>query len=322
MPFTSVGYDGIIDEVSWARMQPALGRWPYGVDGNSWVPSIVTGTTVPKVRIQAGSGFGWGVHDLLDVDTDITVTTPPTTAGATRWDTFVVRRNWTGVGGATSLLTVVGGATAVVSGTIQNTPGTQADQPIALVQTTGGSAVATDLIDLRGWPTHVIFWPHADPPQASRYKYGQHVMWTNSTIGGCLLVRRGNPGSEIWDNLDDPDYTNLNVGGGIVAGTSTPQYRVRRGMVEMRGNGRRAPTSNNGIWAAGTGAIEVLVGTLPSNLAPAVHTAFVIACEGGIGGAVRTTVNTAGQINCTIPATEQMTGVYYTAITYPVKTGL
>jgi hypothetical protein len=321
MAIISVGYDGQIDEVSWAKMQAALGRVPGGIDGNAWVPTIKQGVTTPQVTIQAGSGMGHGVYDTLDVNTDVPIPNPPTTSGATRWDAVVMRRSWAGAGGVSTLSVVAGNTSPILPATLNDSPGVVADEPICLAQVTAGQALVTALIDLRAWPTFDVFWPHDEPPQASRYRYGQHVIWRSSQIGACHLVRRGNPGAEVWDNLDDPPWSALNIGGGMIAMTSTPQYRVCRGHLEMQGGGARSPSSGGGVWTSTTN-VDVLVGTLPSNLAPAVHSPFVFPVTGGMRGNARGTINTDGQIQITLLGNDQFTGVYYDVVRYPVKTGL
>jgi len=318
---TSVGYDGILDEVSWARAQAGVGHAPFGVDGNS-LDLTVPASSVPQVALDPGTFFGWGVYDTSDVKTTLTVSTPPTTAGQVRWDTLVARRNWAGTGGTTTFAWVTGNATKAVASSINKNPGVLADQPLYLVQTTGGSAVATGSEDLRTFNPPPIWYLGSNPNNLdpNLFRYGQTLLMANY---GHTLVRRGRsditPSTASWYNLDDPPWTALDIGSGMVSGPYRPEYRVRRGEVEVQGVGRRVPTTNGGIWEATTANVELTLGVLPATHAPAVQHTWAAGVEGGMGGYARCFVPPDGLIHVTLLAGQQMSGIYYDCIRYPVK---
>jgi hypothetical protein len=137
-------------------------------------------------------------------------------------------------------------------------------------------------------------------------------------------------GVATWTNLDDPPWTDLNIGGGIVtpAGEPRPAYRVRRGQVELQGHGVRA----NGVpWGPYTTLQEILIGTLPASLVPSVpHHWFgrvsggsfsVIA--GGSGGmyvgGVPLYVLPTGEIKITLYVGMVVAGVWYDPIRFTPK---
>lgn len=139
MAIASVGYEGSINEGAWSR----YGAWfglPPGISTTSDLALTLSGNNV-----TIGPGIAYG-HNIVDVVGLTTVTNTPPAAGVTRYDTVCLRRDWTvtgptpdagTAGGATTLVVVQGGSTAVVSGSLLNSPGvTQADQPLYLIAVT------------------------------------------------------------------------------------------------------------------------------------------------------------------------------------------
>lgn len=329
MAITSIGYDGTMGEGDWARAQPGIGHAPYGVDNGGLSPSI-TASTVPRVTISAGSAFGWGVYDTLDADTVVTLAAAPTTTGATRWDTIVLRRNWSGSGGTTTLVPLSGTSAMAVASSLNRTPGVLADQPICLAQVTAGSSVVTDLRDLRTMNLPSIWTLSQDDayPDPDDFAYGQQMVLAQY---GHTLVRRGSntatPSTASWYNLDDPPWSNLNIGSGLTAANQgAPQYRVRRGIVELRGAADRA---NGAAWGPYTTRTEILIGTLPASLAPENQMTFAGAIGGDSGHqgppVSRMYVTASGEIRLTVPSGGMaLSTVFYDSIHFPVKapTGL
>lgn len=152
MTITSVGYDGTVDEVQWARIAASLGA-DYAVLGNTdWQVTTVVGQD-RTVQVAAGSGFGHGVLDVNDAAVTLQL---PVVASGTRWDLVVARRNWQPVGGTTVFAVVQGTASkGIPSGRLVG-PGVQDDQPLALVQVTAGQTLPTAVVDLRAFPSKVI----------------------------------------------------------------------------------------------------------------------------------------------------------------------
>lgn len=159
MTITSYGYDTVdgINEGQWAAIADRLGS-AYSVDGaTDWKVNAVTGLD-RTVSIGLGAGCGRGVRDVLSG-------TPPTLQSAivgsgSRWDTVVLRRDWTTPvpGGTSSFVMLTGTATQAVSASrlsSPTTPGNVDDQLVALVQVTAGVQVPTVVIDLRSQASKV-----------------------------------------------------------------------------------------------------------------------------------------------------------------------
>ena len=144
MAITSIGYDGSVDEASWAKLAVHGAGRHYGVVGPSdWRPTIHT--VDRTVRILAGTGYGHGVLDIADTTYDVQC--DPVASGS-RWDLIVARRNW-GTN-TTSFIKINGSATKQLPSRSTN-PGGVDDQPIALVRVTAGQQYIQEVEDLRVW---------------------------------------------------------------------------------------------------------------------------------------------------------------------------
>lgn len=151
MATTSTGYPtpATIDSVNWAKISESLGA-AYSVAGDPDLKVTVTPGVDRTVTIDAGTGWGRGVQDVLSPAVTVQL---PVVASGTRWDTVVLRRTW-----GTSLTTFVGltgTATQAVAASRLTNPGVQDDQLLALVQITAGQQLPTAVIDLRTWSSKV-----------------------------------------------------------------------------------------------------------------------------------------------------------------------
>jgi len=150
--FFSNGYDTTstnpYTEGAWADAHPSIGSATYGVRSPThWKVSAVAGQD-RTVSIAAGMGFGYGVTDMTYANDTLQL---DTIATGSRWDLIAVRRDWTPTAGVSKFVKVPGGATAVIPGNRQQSPGGIDDQPLALVQVTAGQTQPTGIIDLRTW---------------------------------------------------------------------------------------------------------------------------------------------------------------------------
>ena len=147
MAITSVGYDGQVTEVQWAKMIDSVGSSKYGVGGvNDW--KVAAHPTIDKgVNVPPGVGWGRGVYDVTDSTYAVAC---PGLASGTRWDLIVAKRNWNGTGGATTF-DVIAGTSVKQIPAYTNDPGNVDYQPLALVQWTGGQTKPTAIVDLRAW---------------------------------------------------------------------------------------------------------------------------------------------------------------------------
>jgi len=142
----SIGYDGTVDETPWSKLAPRLGS-RYGVVALNDFHVTVKPAADRTVIVAPGTAYGMGIVDTETVNTEVAL---PLVSSGTQWFLIVLRRNWSGAGGATTVTYVAGGATAAVPSR-NVTPGTLDDQPIALVPITAGVQLAGTPIDLRVW---------------------------------------------------------------------------------------------------------------------------------------------------------------------------
>lgn len=141
---TSVGFDGVVDEVAWARLSRYMGA-PYAVGGpNDLKVTPVAGLT-RTVQIEGGEAFGKGVLDEFEV---ATLQLPDVPSGV-RWDLVAVRRDWQPPGGTSTIDYLTGTSGKSIPAGRLTTPGVEDDQPLALVQCSSTSTVPLDVVDLR-----------------------------------------------------------------------------------------------------------------------------------------------------------------------------
>jgi hypothetical protein len=128
-------------------------------------------------------------------------------------------------------------------------------------------------------------------------------------------------GIPTWSSLDDPPWSALDIGAGtMVTGQARPEYRVRRGQVELQGHGLHAGGS---LWGPQSTLLEVLVARVPAGLAPTVphHWAGRISGGGGANyvGVAPLYVTPEGEVRVTLYAGMSMAGIWYDPIRYTPK---
>lgn len=147
MAITSIGYDGTIDEVRWAKLQASTASI-YGVaTPTSWQVSAVAGA---DRTVSIARGTGWGHHVVDESDTNYTLQGGTVSTGS-RWDMVVLRRDWGPIGGGTSSFRLIRGGTRAALPSRENNPGVLDEQPIALVEFRAGQTQPATIIDLRCW---------------------------------------------------------------------------------------------------------------------------------------------------------------------------
>lgn len=152
MAITSVGYEGTVGWLEWAKMSTFGADYSCVGEGDYAVTLVPTADRT--VRVAAGQAWGRGVMAVSDAP--VNLQPAPITSGS-RWDTVVLRRNWTT---KTSTLAVLSGtATAGVAAgrTTLAATGVTDDQPLALVQVSaqsGTSGVITSVLDVRCWASN------------------------------------------------------------------------------------------------------------------------------------------------------------------------
>lgn len=149
MAFTSIGYDGTVNESQWAALIPSAGSSEYGVKGAGDLKVAAVPGQPLMVSITAGTGWGHGVLDTQA--TNATITCDAISSG-TRWDLIALRRNWQPLaGGPSSIVKVTGTASKSIPAARKSNPGVEDDQPLALVQWKAGQTQPQEIIDLRCW---------------------------------------------------------------------------------------------------------------------------------------------------------------------------
>ncbi|MDQ4502189.1 hypothetical protein [Sinomonas sp. ASV322] len=160
MAITSIGYDGPITEPGLASLLPNSGGMQWGVIGAGDWAVTPHPSTAQALNIAPGVGWGPGVIDTSNAIE--TIQCDPISLGQTRWDLIAMRRNWQPAGGQSRFVAVKGTSAkglpgkAVAPTPLSNTqrqvfPGIVEDQPLALVQWTGGQSQPTAVVDLRLW---------------------------------------------------------------------------------------------------------------------------------------------------------------------------
>lgn len=148
MAIISVGYDGAVTESQWADMIKKIGSAEYGVVGLNDLKVTSVPASDRTVSISAGKAWGHGVFDENTASASVQL--DPVASGS-RWDLVALRRNWTGVGGATTLVKVNGTSAKEIPAGRSKGAGVIDDQPLALVQVVAGQSQPAAVVDLRCW---------------------------------------------------------------------------------------------------------------------------------------------------------------------------
>lgn len=148
MTISSKGYAGPVTSDDWAVLARSLGK-RYWVEHSSSAQPVVNGSSARTVTINTGFVGGYGVIDEITAAEDVQINADLPTTGNTKWFLIALRRDW---GAGESELVVIPGTGSMSIPVRQQSPGTgQDDQPLALVQITGGNNNPTALVDLRAW---------------------------------------------------------------------------------------------------------------------------------------------------------------------------
>jgi hypothetical protein len=196
---TSVGYDGTVNETQWAQLIGEAGS-RYGVAGAGDLKVTTLTGQDRTVTIAAGVAHGNGIYDTLS--TAENVGPLPIVSSGTRWDTIVLRRNWST--NATTPMYLQGTAVqGIASGRVKN-PGVQDDQPLALVQITAGQTLPTAIVDLRCWGGDGGVYAASDDALAYLDSPGTDV-WINGieyvrevASNGTVSWRSSRLGGAVW----------------------------------------------------------------------------------------------------------------------------
>jgi hypothetical protein len=145
---TAIGFDGTVNEAAFAKLQAYIGHpSSVGALGHFSITPVVG--VDRTVRLAAGDAYQDGVWVNSDANIDLQ---GGTVATGTRWDTIVLRRNWST--NAVTAVLVAGTSTRAVATGLNATPGTLSDQVLGIVQFTAGQTSPTTIVDMRRVYTH------------------------------------------------------------------------------------------------------------------------------------------------------------------------
>ncbi len=247
----SYGYDGTVSESIWAaRLSQSLGS-RHGV----FTPGELVASGVAGVRaldVSAGWAYGWGVVDDLAA---ATFNANANATGSTRYDTVVVRRNWST--NTSSLVLVQGGSSAAIASGLNNSPGTLADQPLWIIPVSSGatSLVGITPIDVRAYaPRTAVATTQPHDPGTTP------MVWIHPGTGDVRYWS-----GSAWTSLTDPTWSIPTLAGPPVY-NNTIEYRVVGGMLYLRGQGDyQSPPGTSAPFPTGSGT---KVATLPAAARP------------------------------------------------------
>lgn len=144
---TSLGYPGTVSPADVVRWLPEVAGASYSVRGPGDLRVTIKAAADRTVVVAPGSAAGGGVFDTWNTLAEIALPSVPT-AGASQWFMIIARRVY---GTNTTTLTYISGTAVRALPSRINNPGTQDDQPIALVRVVGGQASPAEIVDLRVW---------------------------------------------------------------------------------------------------------------------------------------------------------------------------
>lgn len=263
------GDGGSIDEKAWALATPSYGSQPGVITPIGEAVGLtltVVDAASRTVTLTAGKACGWGILDVLS---DTALSLAEYTGTTQRWDAICLHRDWQATPNGLTTVTIVQGTGSMVPPVgLSSQPGVVADQLLWLVKVT-----PTGIADQRQVSPsigQVAYYPSITDNGFLRpqdYRYGSIVAQYGTP--SKLLLRRGGVGSEVFEDLLDPAWTDVqpfstmaNINAGRKLG-----MRVRGGMLEIRGT----------MVPAGGGTFDVGGGTdndydicvVPSGMRPA-----------------------------------------------------
>ncbi|MGP5071656.1 hypothetical protein ACTXI0_04530 [Arthrobacter rhombi] len=247
MAFSSIGYDGTVDEVEFGRLMAYSASSEYGVNyPTAFQISAIAGESL---MLKLTSGLAWtaGVVDSTPAET--TVVLDPVTSG-TRWDLIVVRRNWSPPGGETSIAVVKGGASKQIPDR-ERARGVLEDQPLWLVRVDQGRSVPSEYVDLRVFARNGGCTANDDLVRSY-----MNTLGTMIEVNGVLWLRVVDSASlpswkKVSDLTDSGWVFGARSGTGWTSGGGDYIYSRRQGnLVEVRlrltRNGPDIPVSSSG----------------------------------------------------------------------------
>lgn len=230
---TYVGFDGTIDEYSWAYLVKYLGA-EYSVGGAEDLAVAVVPGQDRTVSINFGQCYNHGVTATFGTASTLQL---PIVASGSRWFLVAMRFDWQPPGGTVTPVYVAGTADRAVPAGRLKFAGVQDDMPVALVQVTAGKQVPTAVVDLRVWAGNggISAWD----PLALAFL---------GRLGSRVLI-----GPDEWiydlDAVDNPVWTSA---------------RLSRPMVRAWTTQRSTASGNSDSYDAKSGVVSLVTQTTQS----------------------------------------------------------
>lgn len=222
MTITNIGYDGTVNDIGFAQMQQHAGNLVPVVCGRLDFAVTVNSSATRTCNVAVGSAYAPGVLSTSDAVVSA-VFDIVSTAGQTRWDAVVLRRNWSTGTETTGTTVVVVKGTAAVSAPqvlpagVDQVLDSGVDQVLALVQITNGEPLPTAVVDRRIQASKVFTVPStAALPTASNALYGMEAVAAGVRYR-CGLVA----GSPTWVQTGAPTVVTAGGFGSSVTGFTT-----------------------------------------------------------------------------------------------------
>lgn len=270
MTIVSKGYEGTIaPNVPWAQMNQAYGHEYVASHYDAGRVSIVPGGT-RTVRVNAGpvvnglqTGIGGhGVFDAITASEDIAITASLPSTGQVKWYLIVARRTWQTTQ-ATSFVAITGTASEALPSR-NTTPGTIDDQPLALVQITGGQTVPTAVRDLRPLSRNGVYV--VDPAARDLVMSYFNQVGYRLVVGTQEFTRvASSDGTVSWSPRESlANVTVFGDGWEATPGASNvPRVRRVGNQVFLYGSVRKRPTGSG----SGSNLLSIPAGFIPSTTA-------------------------------------------------------
>jgi hypothetical protein len=252
---TSVGYDGSIDEVQWAKLARHLGA-EYAVEApGDYQVSVVAGLD-RTVSVDPGTAYAHGV--LAVSDAAVTVQLPAIASGS-RWDLIALRRDWQPPGGTSTVVFVQGTGSQTIPAGRLNSPGVTDDQPLSLVRVTAGQTTPTAVVDLRAWHGNGGLLAASADALAYLGTVGSDVRIGPVTWRRVLDAA----GSPVWRRIGGPGARYTARVAGLSLNSGAPYVQMPLGTVAEsspyvapRNGGREHVVQEAGIYGVSFGAFS------------------------------------------------------------------
>lgn len=303
-PSANMGEDGWRDYFT-----GALGEGGVVNDFNAQSLRVLGGGTTTQITVAPGQAIVQGVLYTNNANLTLDVATVGTTpaSGQQRADLVVLRYDPTlkTVRAAVKAGSPTSGSTAAEP-TLTRDPAGIWETRLAVIRRTGNVPVTQAMItSQRAWLAPTAHSPDR-APDLSSWPYGTRLI----TPAGELLR-----GASSWTNLDQPVWSDLTLVGSLQQYTATPQYRVVRGEVQLRGGIQHATVGQQIVSANQPKTLFIL----PAGARPGRTLRFPLATTfSGDASTARLTIEDTGRAEM-VPPVDGTTWVHVDGISFQAE---